>query len=400
MLRRDHRAFRPQPAAVFGLLMLMSAGCVPAIPPVPPVPDAPAGALASDASPLESALGAATDTMDQAIELDLAANRLLPEPRYDCSDDAATSGSIAEELLAAGQRTDARSRFAEALAICPGNARWWIDAGDVELRDGNLDAAKQMLTRGLAIEPWERDGHRYLSYVETGLGNDEESWRQSVLAVVSDPTCETCWAALRKATDSRGGTFLRQYERKPVARAVYGHLDLELDPVKEIANSRGWIAYAIGLGTRELRRADLSERPSAAAARPQKTLHKEKIDDEWAKWSPLERERYLVRTTLASYRPEADRPPAAPSASSGRTPKTWPTIRNAVDEGYLDEAIFMQLLDAALVPQFVAYRRAHADRLFDHVTNFLAVLPSGVGKRRSSQNARAATVEPQRLALR
>src|SRR5205085_5101068 len=46
-----------------------------------------------------------------------------------------------------------------------------------------------------------------------------------------------------------------------------------------------------------------------------------------------------------------------------------------------------QLLDAALVPEFVAYRARHADRLFDHVTSFLAVLPSGVGKRRSSHTA-------------
>jgi hypothetical protein len=252
-----------------------------------------------------------------------------------------------------------------------------------------------MLERGLAIEPWERDGHRYLSYVESGLGSDEKSWRHSVLAVVSDPTCETCWAALHAATDARGGTFLRQYERKPVARAVYGHLDLTLDPAKEIADSHGWVAYAIGLGTRELRLADLTGRPPAAAAA--KPIREEKIDVAWAKWSPLERERYLVRTTLAGYRPEADR---TTLPSSVRTPKTWPAIKSAVEQGYLDEAIFMQLLDAALVPEFVAYRRAHSERLFDHVTGFLAVLPSGVGKRRSSQTASAAGVGPGQVALR
>ena len=369
------RTPRPLPAAIFCAALASAAGCAPAIPPVPPAPlDAVA---ASVHSPRDFA--AAIDTMDGAVAMDFAAEssnaRVLPPRTYDCSEAAQAVGRRAQELAEASRRNEARTLFAEALATCPANARWWIDAGDIELREGRLDEARRMIGRGLAIEPWDRDGHRYLSYVEKGLGNEDESWRQAVLAVVSDPTCETCWALLRKTTEARGGTFARQYEKKPVARAAEGRLDLELDPVREISRSKGWVAYAIGLGTRELRLASLA---TPAEGKP---LRCEKIDLDWASWSPLERERWLVQTTLADYRPEADR------RTAGRTPKTWPVIKSAVDEGYLDEAIFMQLLDAALVPEFVTYRAKHAERLVDHVTSFLAVLPSGVGRRRSSESA-------------
>jgi hypothetical protein len=58
-----------------------------------------------------------------------------------------------------------------------------------------------------------------------------------------------------------------------------------------------------------------------------------------------------------------------------RPPRTWPTIKRAAADGYLDEAIFMHLLDAALVPEFVEFRRNHSDRLIEYVSRYLAVLP-------------------------
>jgi tetratricopeptide (TPR) repeat protein len=401
---RDRSGFRSRPvvlsiyrcevAAVFAGVFAVSgsltaAGCATRAqaPMLTPAPYAATQAAASDELRAGEPLSAArVDTIDGAVAIDMLAettrSRVLPEPVYPCSAEANAAADAGRQHLDAGRRSAARAAYARALERCGSNAGWWIAAGDVELRDGNAEAARRMIRRGLELDLWNREGHRFLSYAEASLGNDEESWREAVLAVVSDPTCETCWALLKQVTTERGGSFNRQYERKPVAKAVEGRLDLELDPFEEISSSKGWVAYAINLGTRALR-ANLCELPAGKTR-----LRKDTLDVSWATWSPLERERFLVRTTLEQYDPAADR------RSPGRSPKTWPVIKNAVEQGFLDEAIFMQLLDSALAPQFVAYRQRHAERLFDHVTAFLAVLPSGVGKRRSSQSAHGESLLP------
>jgi hypothetical protein len=52
----------------------------------------------------------------------------------------------------------------------------------------------------------------------------------------------------------------------------------------------------------------------------------------------------------------------------------WRLLDAAEREGYLDEAIFILMLDEALVPEFLEYREAHLHRLSDYVERHLAPL--------------------------
>ena len=58
---------------------------------------------------------------------------------------------------------------------------------------------------------------------------------------------------------------------------------------------------------------------------------------------------------------------AALKTSSSAPGPFWSMLARAEEGGYLDEAIFLHLLDAALAEEYPTYREKHGERLTSYV---------------------------------
>jgi tetratricopeptide (TPR) repeat protein len=254
----------------------------------------------------------------------LAGESLIAAKPVTCPESAAEAHARAASLYGARRFADAAVEYEKATAACPGNAAWWVAFADSYYVLEDYGRAKQLFVKALSVDPWNREAHRFLSDTEVHLDNGEAAVQQMVLAVASDPTYEAAWSALRAYDAALGRKWNRVYGTR---KAAPGNKD-----------AAAWAAYD-------------------AAKVKARTAHPESA-------SALETERAAVRAALKIAR--AAGPGASPDAGS-----FWSMMARAEGAGFLDEAIFMHLLDPALATEYPTFREKNAERLASYLETMM-----------------------------
>ena len=241
----------------------------------------------------------------------LAGPPLIESKLVTCPVSAANAHARANALYGAHKFKDAVVEYGRAAEGCPEAASWWVDLADTFYEVEDYPKAKKHFLKALSVDPWNREAHRFLADVHVQLGDNAAAVHQLVLAVVSDPTYEAGWSALRGYASALGFSWKRVYgDRRPVA----GNAD-----------GAAWTAYLA-------MKAAAREAPAGSA-------------------SALAIERKAVKAALE----------AAPPGPF------WSMLSRAEGAGYLDEAIFLHLLDPALAAEYPAFREEHAEQLAAYV---------------------------------
>lgn len=306
------------------------------------------------------------DTMEGALAIDhaieVSGQRLFPRPSYECSPDAVAKYMDADRQFVAGAMDAALAAYQQATELCPKNASWWIHSGDCFFHTGQYEHAKALYLQGLRLDPWNRSGYRFLADAESRLGDPAQAYQNAILAVVSDPTYEAGWQFLKELTQGLGGRWNRRHAAKPPIEKVNGQLKLVLSPEYESQGSfAAWLAY----GTLRFRLTEGAQEGNADGEASPTNLPS---PEEWKRLSPLDRERFLVSKVLDMYGKLTSEKPEYADVF-------WETFEKAARAGFLDEAIYLHLMDRDLAPPYATYRAEHTARLIDYVTKIIAPLP-------------------------
>ena len=269
----------------------------------------------TDSDPDSLIAGIARDGLNR-----LAGKALIEAKRVACPEEAEKIHARADALYGARQYAAAAVDYQKATAACPANAGYWVDFADSFYVMEDYEKAKELFVKALSVDPWNREAHRFLSDTELQLKNGEAAVHHLVLAVVSDPIYEAGWSALRTYADAMG----RKWNR------VYG--DRRVDP----GNTDGlaWSVYV--------------EAKSNVLGADQKPA------------SALAIERHAVKLALKAAR-------GVEANSSQKPGAFWSMMARAERAGFLDEAIFIHMLDAASAQEYPAYREKNAERLVSYL---------------------------------
>lgn len=269
----------------------------------------------ANADPNSLAAGMARDGLTR-----LAGESLIEAKRVACPESATEAHAHADALYGARRFADAATEYEKATASCPDSAAWWVDFADTYYVLADYGKAEKLFVKALSVDPWNREAHRYLSDTELQLRNGEAAVHQLALAVASDPIYEAGWSALRAYAEAMGRKWNRVYG---TSKAAPGNGD-----------AAAWHAYGV----------------AKAHAR----------DAEREQASALTIEREAVKTALKTARE------AEGSASKAPGP-FWSMMARAEEAGFLDEAIFMHMLDAELAAEYPAFREKNADKLSSYL---------------------------------
>ena len=242
----------------------------------------------------------------------LSGGSLFASKRVTCPGSAMEARARANSLSGARRYAEAAAEYEKATAGCPDDATTWVSFADSYYDLEDYGKAKELFTKALTVDPWNREAHRYLSDTEIQLKDIERAAHQMVLSVVSDPTYEAGWAALRSYADAMD----RKWNR------VYG--DRRGGPGN--ADGASWTVYDAAKA--KARNAS----PGGASA--------------------LAIEREAVKAALQTAR--------------GAGP-FWSMMARAEKAGFLDEAIFIHMLNAELAAEYPAFREEHAERLASYL---------------------------------
>lgn len=273
----------------------------------------------SDADPDSLVAGTARDGLKR-----LSGEAFFEPKPVDCPEAAAEIHARGDDLYGARRFADAIMEYEKATAGCPRAAAWWVDLADSHYVLGDYESAEQLFVKALAIDPWNREAHRFLANTELQLGDREAAMHQLTLTVVSDPSYEAGWSALQMYAAALG----RKWNR------VYGGRTAE-PPSFERAS---WIAYRSAMA-------------SARASHGGST-------------SALAVERAAVKSALEVAR-------QAEGSSPAGTRSFWSMMARAERSGFLDEAIFIHLLDAELAVEYPEFRRTNGTRLASYLETML-----------------------------
>lgn len=245
----------------------------------------------------------------------LSGGSFIEAKRAACPETAAEAHSRGNTLYGARRFAEAVAEYEKAAAGCPEDAVFWVDLADSYYVLEDYEKAKVLFTKALSIDPWNREAHRFISDAELQLHNGEDAVHHLVLAVVSDPVYEAGWSALK--------TYATAMDRK--WNRVVG----------DRKTGAPWTAYS---------EAKSKGREKSASA--------------------LAIEREAVKTALKSARAaEAGAPPESGSF--------WSMMARAERAGFLDEAIFMHMLDASLAVEYPAFRERNAERLVSYLNTVI-----------------------------
>jgi tetratricopeptide (TPR) repeat protein len=279
--------------------------------------------------------------------------QVFREKKTICPEDARKAEQEAYYLVRANKLKESLPHFERAVARCPGNASFQIRYGHAFMLLRDFERAKKFLSEGLKRDPWDRSGHLFLSDVYRQSGDLELAYLHASLAVLSDPSYEFGWEQLKELASGRGRELLRPTNRRGVVRLDgKGNPEVVL-PLGTDPNSSE-AQFWLGLGLVEV--TELKERAKEAAAKQ-------------ANQSPLGRDRARVKENLVFQRHLIEKDPSKRS-------KIMDVVEEAVQKGYLDEAIFLCLIDARLAREFIAYREKHRERLLEYIASILAPLSS------------------------
>lgn len=280
----------------------------------------------------------------------LEGRELFPAPKVSCPDGAVVAMAEAERLLNARKLRESLPLYRKAVDACPDEPVFWIHYADAHYALGEYAEARTLFEKGLAKAPWYAPGHRFLADALAKSQNWEGGYHEAVLAVLSDPTYEAGWLTLRDFITGRDGVWQRVYGDKPRVKIDGGKVNLNLPSDLSADRPAGaeWMMYGL---------------LKAGAALPEEPGKGEKKTGTAPK-TPLERERTAVLGVLESRRS----PSAKPSPF-------WDMMDRADRAGFLDEAIYLHLLDEELVPAYREHREKNRERLVRYVETVLAPLP-------------------------
>ncbi|HEX4825894.1 MAG TPA: tetratricopeptide repeat protein [Candidatus Polarisedimenticolaceae bacterium] len=250
----------------------------------------------------------------------LAGEEFLEVKTVECPETAIEIHSRGESLYGARRYSDAIAAYEKATAGCPEAAAWWVDFADSHYVVEDYRKAKELFSKALTVDPWNREAHRFLADTDLQLGDNEAAVHELVLTVVSDPMYEAGWSALRLYGTALGHKWKR----------VFGNRNVE----PRGADAAAWVAYINA-------KADAADGKSALAV-----------------------ERAAVKRALAAARETEPGP-------SRVTSPFWAMIERADQAGYLDEAIFLHLFDAALAGEYPEFREKHSQRLSRYVETLI-----------------------------
>lgn len=293
----------------------------------------------------------------------LSGRTLIDPPSVPCTGDGAAACRRAESLWATERFTEAIVEYDKAAAGCPGTGFVWVNYADAYFGLGDYEKAKELFLKAIEVEPWNRSAHRFLADAESHLKNEDAAVHQSALAVVSDPQYEAAWASLRSYAGASARAWNRVYARKVAVKAS------EKDPSQisitfpsQETNSKtgagrkkrkreasistdesSWTAYGI-MKASTLMGAVIDVDESGATV-------KRAVDPKTM--TALEIERIAVRNGL--------------DVTQGSSARFWSMMKKAKEAGFLDEAIFLHLLDEPLAKEYPAFRDKNGPRLVEYL---------------------------------
>jgi tetratricopeptide (TPR) repeat protein len=250
----------------------------------------------------------------------LTGESLIEVKRVTCPEPATKARALANSLYGARRYAEAAVEYEKATAGCPDDATAWVDFADSYYVLEDYERAKELFVKALSVDPWNRDAHRYLSDTEVQLKNLEDAVHHLVLAVVSDPTYEAGWSALRAYAAAMDWTWNR----------VYG--DRKGKPGN--ADGASWVVY------------------EAAKAKARDAHH--------GPGSALAIERKAVKAALQTARETESGTALVPGPF-------WSMMARAERANFLDEAIFIHMLNAELAAEYPAFREENAERLASYL---------------------------------
>jgi tetratricopeptide (TPR) repeat protein len=292
----------------------------------------------------------------------LAGKTLLTSATVTCPKEAEVAADRAGELFSARRFEEAASEDEKATAGCPSSAAYWVHFADVYFNLEQYEKAKKLFRRALEVDPWSRMGHRFLADTEWNLKNGDAAVHEAALAVVSDPVYEAGWSSLRNYANATGREWKRVFGVKTQVTTTDSKKGTGKDmtvniPVPEHPDKgpdKGWIGY--GLFKASAMWGSVVEKDASG-----KPVTK-KIDP--STLSALDIERLAVRNTLVSL--------AEVSASTSEKPGPfWSMMKRADDAGFVDEAIFLHMLDAPLAREYPAFRDKNAAKLVEYLETMI-----------------------------
>jgi tetratricopeptide (TPR) repeat protein len=296
----------------------------------------------------------------------LSGKALIEAPRVSCSAEARAAHERGESLFGAEQFAEAAVEHEKAAAACPASADFMVSYADAYYLLEQYEKAKELFTKALTIDPWNRAGHRVLADTEAKLENGDAVIRQLELAVISDPVYEAAWSSLRKYATVMGRKWNRAYGTKTVVTRgpdANGKQSVNIAvPTPKKSNSPdskdGDDMLWIGYGMTKASVLGGSTFDSDSAGKPVER----KLDPD--KMSALEIERESVKSALQIAR-EVE-------AGSGDKPGPfWSMMARAEKGGYLDEAIFLHMLDAPLAAEYGAFREKNSERMVTYIDTLI-----------------------------
>ncbi|MCB9742619.1 MAG: tetratricopeptide repeat protein [Alphaproteobacteria bacterium] len=269
----------------------------------------------------------------------IEARGLIAEPSPECSAEATAALEQAEAAFQAQALDEAHQHYQRALALCPGAVPWYTWYGDVWFAQRDFEKAVDLYQQSLDLDPCFWPAHRFIADARAHQGRMDQALEEAARAVACNPSYGFGWTFLDALAMRAGGVSLRVDVDKPAILPTPEGAELLLPNEQHQAPGfRGGIGLLY----------------ATAKVSAGDTL------------SPLQRERAAVRQVLVFVRQSAAELPDEDLA-------IWALLAQADAEGYLDEAIFVLLLDEDLLPEFLEYRDRNLERLVRYVRSYLVV---------------------------
>ncbi|HEY1270243.1 MAG TPA: hypothetical protein VGH16_23500 [Candidatus Binatia bacterium] len=277
-----------------------------------------------------------------------------------CPENARTAESTAYKAFMAHKYSEAVGQYKVAVDACPNDPSLWVQYGHTYMMMGDLKSAETYMLEGVKRNRWERSGNFFLSDLYRGQGKLDLAYKHAALAVVSDPTYEFGWEQLRELAKARGREWRRTVNRRGVVviKETTPLISLPLGTVLEAPESGFWVGLALSEA--------FASRPGS---KPQVFLG---IGDDIA--ATLRGLRQSGRTFPSQLKDDRERVKITLDVEREQKKASVLTevMQEAVDKGYLDEAIFLSLFEFRLATDYVEYREKNAERLLDYIATILA----------------------------
>ncbi|HEY1374025.1 MAG TPA: hypothetical protein VGH50_16250 [Candidatus Binatia bacterium] len=289
----------------------------------------------------------------------------LPK-EYRCPQSAEQSQAAALKAYVTHKHNEALALYKAAVDGCPDNAAWWVEYGHTYMTMGDLKPAETYMLEGVKRDRWERSGNLFLSDLYRSQGKLDLAYKHAALAVISDPTYEFGWEQLRELAKASGREWRRVVNRRAVIAFKTDDTPYISFPLGTNLDAPEYEFWS-GLAIMEAVVAKRDVQPQMFVGISHDTAATLRNLRRSGKTFPkrLMVDRELVKLNLSFQRDRIDKDPKKASMLTE-------VVQEAVDKGYLDEAIFLSLFEFRLATDYVEYREKNAERLLDYIATILA----------------------------